>query len=785
MDLPIERVRADVEKALPHQTVVLSSPTGSGKSTQVPRWCAQYGNVLVIEPRRVACRALATHVAQLERTPLGQGVGYIVRDENRVMDQTRIVFATPGIVLRMLASDERLARYDCVIVDEFHERSIDVDLIVALLNDRPPSKFIIMSATIDGERLAAYANGVHIAALGRTFPVDIQYMGIPSELPNPRDLDIRVRKAVAAAPTDGDILVFAPGKAEIQRIAQGLRDTDFDILPLHGGLSLNEQSRVFSESRRRRVVVSTNVAETSLTVPSIRTVIDTGLVRRTRYHQGRGYLTLMPLSMDSADQRAGRAGRVSHGHCIRLWGKAARLEPQTPPEIHRESVVPLILGAKACGAEPERLRFVDPPPPHALETARAELEALGALSEGQLTSRGEQLFRIPLTPQLGRLIIEAMDTDIFAEVIDLVACLEVGRPLFTGRTDTPEDDLRAIGCDATALIAALRKGQPRLHGLSRAVLEDMRRQARRLRRLFGQPTELQGEVPVNVGKAIGVLMLQTDAQAAYIKRVRKRHVAWSNGGTEIELSNTSAVSEDATDAMILLALRSFGIDQRKTRLVATHAIPASYKTLDSLGLGQPRLGHLTVEKGRPIAATERVYAGAVIGRSETALSGALLQEAVATLTLENRMFKGAGTILRRRLREHSLVRQLVHNSVLPEHAMSMPEEFTTDPAAWLVARLKSLGLEDVADLELLEPSDLQPPDVSAAAAAQLARQWPLTLDLGDTAYDVEYNFTKKVVTLSRTRGDRKDLPALHYLPAFRGFGIEVHFRGKRRVLRPR
>jgi hypothetical protein len=688
----------------------------------------------------------------------------------------------------MQAEDPQLSSYDCIILDEFHERTMEVDLIVALLTKNPPKYFIVMSATIDGERLATYLNGIHIQAEGRAYPVDIVYSGGLSELPSATNLESRVRNAVESAPSDGDILVFAPGKAEINTIVAALKGMPFETLPLHGGLKLEQQAKVFRTAERRRVIVSTNVAETSLTVPSIRTVIDTGLVRRTRYHQGRGFLTLMPLAADSAEQRTGRAGRVAHGHCIRLWGKGARLPVRTPPEIQRESVVPLLLGALACGVQPEDLSFVDQPPSHALDTARIELEALGAIKDGQLTPRGHQLFRLPLRPELGRLIIEALGTPTAVEIVDLVAALEVSRPLFTGRSETPEDDLRNCGCDGTALVTALRQGDPTIHGLSRHVLDDMRRQARRLRNLFGLPQDIKGEVPAGLTKTLAQTVLKADQRSAYIKRTRKRHIAWSNGGTEIQITKHSAIQEEGTEAVVLLGLRSHGIDQRKTQLIATYAIPVTKKVLVEAGLGSPKLGPVSIENGRPIGTTEIVYAGSILTTLVSPLNGQFLQAALAALTLENRLFKGVAAKAIRKLREHELVQNLVRNGVLPKHAttaLSPALPLDTGPKAWLEARFRQLGVEEPDDMDLIESSDLLPEDVSSAAKQLLDTKWPLTVDLGDSSYDVHYDFGKRIVTLERTKGDRKELPALHYLPSFRGFGIDVLFRGKRRVLRQR
>mgnify|MGYP002621079614 CR=1 FL=1 len=455
--LPVDVLRDELLRVVADAPVVLSSPTGSGKSTQVPRWLRSRGRVLVVEPRRVACRSLAARVAELEGSPLGQAVGYRVRDEDRATAATEVLFVTPGVALRMLA-DGALDDWRSVVLDEFHERSLDTDLLLALLDEwraaRPERGLVVMSATVDVERLTAHLAGVALSAAGRLHPVEVRYRDDGRTLPHDRDLPQRVRAALDTLPPAGDVLVFLPGVAQIAACEQALASwPGGDCLPLHGSLSLDEQSRVFTPGPRRRVILATNVAETSLTVPGVSAVIDSGLVRRTRYHNGRGYLTLVPVALDSADQRAGRAGRLGSGVCVRLWSERARLDERTPPEVHRESLTPLLMAAAACGRRLDDLRFVDPPPVHAVGSARADLQALGALGEADdLTPTGAALFGLPLDPALGRLLVEALGTPVERDMIDLVAALAVGRPLWSGeRPEDPADDLRAGGCDVEAM----------------------------------------------------------------------------------------------------------------------------------------------------------------------------------------------------------------------------------------------------------------------------------------------------------------------------------------------
>ena len=266
-ELPIQKIEAAFTRALQKGPVVITSPTGSGKSTQVPRWGARLGRVLVVEPRRVACRGLAAFVATLEGTPLGKGVGYAVRDDRCHGRDTRIVFATPGVVLLWLAGGQPLP-FDVVVIDEFHERSLDVDLLLALLTEQVLEKLVVMSATMNAERLADHLGGTLIAAEGRQFPVEETYLPSPSLLPEARGLEDRVARALERVRgTGGHVLVFLPGKGEIAKTASRLAgERELEVLQIHGGLTLKEQSRVFDDSPGRRIILSTNVAETSITI---------------------------------------------------------------------------------------------------------------------------------------------------------------------------------------------------------------------------------------------------------------------------------------------------------------------------------------------------------------------------------------------------------------------------------------------------------------------------------------------------------------------------------------
>ena len=312
---PIDTVKPQFLEALQSGPVVVEAPTASGKSTRLPLWCAEGNRVLVVEPRRLACRSLAGHLAALKGEPLGRSLGYAVRYDSRYSRESRIVFVTPGVALRWFAAD-RLSGFGCLILDEFHERRWDTDLLAALVRGRF-ARLVVTSATLEGEKLASYFQGSRLQAEGRCYPVQVEYLETDS-LPSTKNLDQRVLGAVRTVRQQGcsgDILVFLPGRREISQ-SQRLLDQsglDMDVVPLHASVEQAVQDRVFQSASNQRIILSTNVAETSLTLPGVRAVIDSGLERRTHHRNGRTVLGLHVVSRSAAEQRRGRAGRQSRG----------------------------------------------------------------------------------------------------------------------------------------------------------------------------------------------------------------------------------------------------------------------------------------------------------------------------------------------------------------------------------------------------------------------------------------------------------------------------------------
>ena len=475
-DLPVSARRDDISQAiLDHQVVIVAGETGSGKTTQLPKIClalgrgdpAAPGGAMIghTQPRRIAARSVAERIAEELGTELGETVGYQVRFTDRTSKQSRVKVMTDGILLAELQRDRMLERYDTLIIDEAHERSLNVDFLLGylkrLLPRRPDLKLIITSATIDPERFAEHFADARgrpapiIEVSGRTYPVEVRYRPLLEESyddeegePVLRDQTEAIEDAVTEllGDTPGDILVFLPGEREIRDTADVLKRKaegpgGFDIVPLFSRLSSAEQHRVFERHTRRRVVLATNVAETSLTVPGITGVIDTGLARISRWSSRTKVqrLPIEPVSQASAQQRSGRCGRVAAGVAIRLYGEEDFLaRPEfTEPEILRTSLASVILQMTSLGlGQVEQFPFVDPPDGRAVRAGVQLLEELGALIPAAVNSRkgprltgvGRKLARLPIDPRLARMILQADRLGCLREVLVITAALSIQDP---------------------------------------------------------------------------------------------------------------------------------------------------------------------------------------------------------------------------------------------------------------------------------------------------------------------------------------------------------------------
>lgn len=448
--LPIYELENAILSSLRAQPrLILQAPTGSGKSTQVPQMLLEHGllgngEVVILQPRRLAARLLAARVAHERSGKLGDEVGYQIRFENVVSKGTRIRFVTEGILLRQLIKNPELRGVSAILFDEFHERHLygDITLARALRlqeTSRPDLKIVVMSATIDAGVLEKFLEPCRLlTSTGRQHPVAMEYLERAVRDDNYPVWDLAADElARMARSTEGDALIFMPGKYEITRTLSAVRASrvsdQFIALPLYGELTPAEQDAALARYDKRKAIVATNVAETSLTIEGVRVVIDSGLARIARFDPRRGINTLLieKISRASADQRAGRAGRTAPGHCLRLWTEREHLEraAQELPEVKRLDLAEVVLTLKASGVEDiAKFRWLEPPEPRALERAEQLLTDLGAIEENQITALGRRMLAFPVHPRYARMLLAAEEHKC-VRAIALIAAVTQGRNL--------------------------------------------------------------------------------------------------------------------------------------------------------------------------------------------------------------------------------------------------------------------------------------------------------------------------------------------------------------------
>ncbi len=544
--LPISARRDDLLAAIrDHQVVIVAGETGSGKSTQLPKLCLELGRGIAglighTQPRRVAARTIAERVAEELGTELGALVGYTVRFTDRVSDATLVKVMTDGILLAEIQHDRMLSRYDTLIIDEAHERSLNVDFLLGyvkqLLPRRPDLKLIVTSATIDTARFSEhFGDAPVIEVTGRTFPVELRYRpfgaSANAELDDDRDQVQAVCDAVDELRHEGpgDVLVFLSGEREIHDTADALRRLEWpntEVLPLYARLSAPEQHRIFQPHTGLRVILSTNVAETSLTVPGVRYVIDAGAVRMSRYsHRLKVQrLPIEAISQASANQRAGRCGRVAAGICVRLYAEDEfDSRPEfTEPEILRTNLASVILQMTALGlGDVDTFPFLDSPDGRAVRDGVALLEELGALTPGQpndqrrLTPLGRRLARLPLDPRFARMVLEADRHGCVREVMVIASALSIQdpreRPL-AGRQAADEAHARFVveGSDFLGIVALWEYLREKQRALSTSQFRKLCRneylnylRVREWQDLFSQLRQITGSLGVRPGTERG------------------------------------------------------------------------------------------------------------------------------------------------------------------------------------------------------------------------------------------------------------------------------------------
>lgn len=610
-ELPIHAVLPELKQALlAHTRLVLEAPPGAGKTTQVPLallaapWC-KGKKILMLEPRRVAARAAATYMASLLGEKVGGSVGYRIRFDNKISAATRIEVVTEGILTRLIQDDPLLENVGAILFDEFHERHLSGDLGLALALDvqaqlRDDLRLVVMSATLDGDRLAHFLDAQRLTSAGRSFPVTISYL--PPKRDEALSLHIKRCLALVLQAHAGDVLVFLPGQREIADTARLLTQEPFaslSVLALHGELPVEMQSGALAADPdgKRRIVLATNLAESSLTLPGVRVVIDSGLAREPRFDPNSGFsrLETVFISQASAAQRSGRAGRVAEGWSYRLWPQSQRLDATRNAEINQVDLAPLALELAAWGSAD--LRFVDAPPPGTLAAAKDLLRSLGALDAQQrLTGLGRRMLDLGTHPRLAAMLLAARNPEETAIACDLLALIEARDPLRAYRGDdwqsrwqalaefrAPRHDPRA-GQDARSGRDLLLPNTDRgAADASRSALSTLAQTAaqwrRRLRVSALPPAHIQAHV-------LGDLLLH-----AYPDRIARVHPSDSyryqlSSGRIAKLADASrllgepwlAISELKYASKDSLVLRAAPLDEEHLRA----AFPARFVTEDSV-----------------------------------------------------------------------------------------------------------------------------------------------------------------------------------------------------------
>ena len=446
-DLPIFKGFNEIKSALKESVnLTLKSPTGSGKSIGLPLLLLKEnlikGQILVVQPRRIAARFLAQRVAQITGTPIGDIIGYQVRFEDKTSNNTKIIYLTDGLLLRKILGDRLLSRVGLVIFDEFHERTIQMDAALALLRktqetQRPSMRLIITSATLEIGNINKYlGNCKSVQLSAREYPVEIEYKSLQRGEIIWKRIASEIKKCVTNY--DGDLLIFAPGVYEITKIINEINSSSWSkgllVKSLYGDLRISEQELALKSSSKRKIIVSTNIAETSLTVEGVRIVIDTGVAKKSSYDPIRGVNVLLPqpISKSAADQRSGRAGRTSSGYCLRLWGEKEHKsrDEMERPAINRLDLSEIYLNLSSLGEDPALMNWLTSPPENSLARAKKSLISLGALTaKSQISEKGLEMSRFPLNPRLGKALIMSKEMGCLPALALSLALIEDRSPI--------------------------------------------------------------------------------------------------------------------------------------------------------------------------------------------------------------------------------------------------------------------------------------------------------------------------------------------------------------------
>ena len=669
--LPIDpHLPAIVSDVWERRGLVLVAEPGAGKTTRVPRALldAGLGEIVVVEPRRIAARMAAHRVAAELGEPVGRRIGYRVRFDAKVSRETRVTFVTEGILARRLDSDPHLEGVSIVVFDELHERHLHTDLALARARrarERRALSIVAMSATLEAEPVARFLDAPIKNVEGRTFPIDVRFAAAPDDRP----LERRVRAAVVRLieeGLDGDVLVFLPGAGEIRRAAEELegpaRALSLDVVPLHGDLPPDAQDRAIRRGPRRKVILSTNVAETSLTIEGVVAVVDSGLARIARCSPWTGLTSLdtLPISRASAMQRAGRAGRVRAGVCERLYTRADHdARPlRDRPEIERVDLAEMVLSLRAAGEDPRTFAYLEAPPANALESAERLLERLGAVDSGEVTELGRAMLALPIHPRLARVALEAKRLGHPRSGAMLAALIAEREVRLAARTRFGTHEARSDEVASSDLIARLDELEALGPDASHSTLRSAGLDARAVRTVFDAARQIEREL---AGVAIEIEetfdeegALLTATLAGFPDRVARRRPA---GGEELVLAGGGSARLDPQSAVKdapLMAL--IDADTRPSGVLVRRASAVTLEMLMSLFIDRiedVREARFDATRERVVGVGELRYEGLALEQSEIEPSEAdaarVLADAAIAAGLARFVDEDAWIALKRRL----------------------------------------------------------------------------------------------------------------------------------------
>ncbi|MGF1690007.1 helicase-related protein [Photobacterium kagoshimensis] len=801
VQLPIDPLKPLFIEKLSQHHLVVEAETGSGKSTRLPLWAAESGKVLVIEPRRIACSSLAEFLAAEKGEPIGKSIGYAIRFEAHYDENTDIIFATPGVALRWL-SEGQLTKFKTIIIDEFHERRWDTDLLLALLKDSSSNtlnsaqeqRLVITSATIDSQRLTQYLSAEHLKAEGRNFPVIVEHIAADNRhSPDIRAIENKVFDTIQQRlvfvdknkqerdKNSGDILVFLPGRKEIAQCQSKLKPLSLnfgiDVIPLHASVSDTDRQRALTASQHQRIILATNVAETSLTIPGVTLIIDTGLERRTHQRNGRTVLGLHAISRASSEQRKGRAGRIAAGHCIRLYGSAAPLELITPPELHREELTEPMLAAACCGYRLADLTFVDALPEKALLQAHDRLLAMKAINEqGDATEHGKRLYPLPIDALFAHLITAMPNKAATEAMVDLAAALSVSNKLW--QKTNSEEVLEQLAqwekhhCDAMLLIKLLREPTPEFLTVDTERLQEARQISAQIREALSLP-QLDAATSVK-REAWLTAVINAAPELAFVRR-EKRRQALGNGHSEATLGRDSRLSDTAEAAVIFDQFSLPGKGVKQTLNLATCTAPIPLSLLIEQDLGEVLVCDSQLIDGQCATRTQRIYAGRVIDEQSQNSNDAVTTALIVEMIEKGQLLEGLAEQRRHQIEQWNLFLKL---GLANETSCTRTQPTTLTP--WLTEQIDALGIESLDDMQLFSNDDFIFDGIPEWEQAEFDERFPRKIYIADLHLTVEYAAAGKLVTVFYQSGSRKQDPQRWELPRWQGWRIK--YRKASRVI---